>query len=77
MPLACQAMKATLTMFAPDVMLGPMKLRRIMVELDEQSERALVECMAKVALERDGEGITITRVVREALMRWAKQDRKR
>lgn len=46
--------------------------QRIHVSLDDQGKTDLATCMAALAMERDGETISPSRTVREALRRWAK-----
>jgi hypothetical protein len=46
---------------------------RVTIILDQVDRNNLAECMAKVAMARDGVSITVSNVVREALRRWASE----
>ena len=46
---------------------------RVTVTLDQEDRNNLAECMARVAMARDGQSITVSGVVREALRRWAEE----
>jgi hypothetical protein len=44
---------------------------RVTVQLDEQGIEDLIQCTVAMALERDGENVTHSKVVRMALRKWA------